>query len=99
MDNWYFKCYITKHSDRSSSQLDKAAAILAELKQPVVIAKVDADKYSRVASKHEIEYVCFIHISYYYNYFVESFSQYATCFLVKLSCSNQKKSIRYSLVW
>ncbi|XP_009794292.1 LOW QUALITY PROTEIN: protein disulfide-isomerase 5-2-like [Nicotiana sylvestris] len=43
------------HCKRLSPELDKAAAILAELKQPVVIAKVDADKYSRVASKHEID--------------------------------------------
>lgn len=65
-----FECDITKHSDKSSLQLDKASANLAVLKQPIVIAKVDADKYSRLASKYEIEYVCFTHISYYYNYFV-----------------------------
>lgn len=29
------------------------------MKEPIVIAKVDADKYSRLASKQEIEYVLF----------------------------------------
>lgn len=40
-------------------QLDEAAPILAKLKEPIVIAKVDADKFSRLASKQEIEYVLF----------------------------------------
>lgn len=34
-----------------------AAPILAELKKPIVIAKVNADKYTRLARKHEVEYV------------------------------------------
>lgn len=38
-------------------QLDAAAPILAKLKQPIVIAKLNADKYSRLARKIEIEYV------------------------------------------
>lgn len=42
-----------------SLQLDKAARILADLKQPISIAKIDADKYKRVGSKYDIEYVCF----------------------------------------
>lgn len=37
-------------------QLDAAAPILAKLKQPIVIAKLNADKYSRLARKLEIEY-------------------------------------------
>lgn len=37
-------------------QLDKAAAALAELEKPIVIAKVDADKYRRIGDKYEIEY-------------------------------------------
>lgn len=38
-------------------QLDAAAPVLAGLNEPIVIAKVDADKYRRLASKYEIEYV------------------------------------------
>ena len=38
-------------------QLDAAAPILAKLKQPIIIAKLNADKYSRLARKLEIEYV------------------------------------------
>ncbi|KAM3306097.1 protein disulfide-isomerase 5-2 isoform X1 [Capsicum chacoense] len=37
------------------SELNKAAVNLAVLKQPIVIAKVDAGKYSRLASKYEID--------------------------------------------
>lgn len=37
-------------------QLDEAAPILASLKEPIVIAKVNADKYTRLAKKHDIEY-------------------------------------------
>lgn len=36
-------------------QLDSAAPVLAALKEPVVIAKLNADKYRKVASKYEIE--------------------------------------------
>ncbi|MCD7451264.1 Protein disulfide isomerase [Datura stramonium] len=43
------------HCKRLSPELDKAAVNLAVLKQPVVIAKVDADKYSHLASKYEID--------------------------------------------
>ncbi|KAL3324164.1 hypothetical protein AABB24_038377 [Solanum stoloniferum] len=43
------------HCKRLSPELDKASVNLAVLKQPVVIAKVDADKYSRLASKYEID--------------------------------------------
>lgn len=38
-------------------QLDKAAPILAGLKPPIVVAKINADKYKKLASKHDIEYV------------------------------------------
>lgn len=37
-------------------QLDAAAPVLAGLNQPIVIAKVNADKYTRLASKYDIEY-------------------------------------------
>jgi protein disulfide-isomerase A1 len=37
-------------------QLDSAAPLLAALKEPVVIAKINADKYRKLASKYEIEY-------------------------------------------
>ncbi|KAH9757876.1 protein disulfide-isomerase 5-2 [Citrus sinensis] len=43
------------HCKRLAPQLDEAAPILAKLKEPIVIAKVDADKYSRLASKQEID--------------------------------------------
>ncbi|KAL8225679.1 hypothetical protein R6Q57_018236 [Mikania cordata] len=43
------------HCKRLSPELDKAAPMLSGLKKPVVIAKIDADKYSRIASKYEIE--------------------------------------------
>ncbi|KAJ4701093.1 Disulfide isomerase-like protein [Melia azedarach] len=43
------------HCKRLAPQLDEAAPILAALKEPIVIAKIDADKYSRLASKHEID--------------------------------------------
>ncbi|XP_071737839.1 protein disulfide-isomerase 5-2-like [Rutidosis leptorrhynchoides] len=43
------------HCKRLSPELDKAAPMLSGLKKPVVIAKIDADKYSRVASKYKID--------------------------------------------
>ncbi|XP_071716148.1 protein disulfide-isomerase 5-2-like [Rutidosis leptorrhynchoides] len=43
------------HCKRLSPELDKAAPMLSGLKKPVVIAKINADKYSRVASKYEID--------------------------------------------
>lgn len=37
--------------------MDAAAPLLASLKQPIVIAKVNADKYTSLARKYEVEYV------------------------------------------
>ncbi|KAK4433625.1 protein disulfide-isomerase 5-2 [Sesamum alatum] len=42
------------HCKRLAPQLAKAAHILAGLKQPIVVAKVDADKHRELASKHDI---------------------------------------------
>ncbi|XP_073275367.1 protein disulfide-isomerase 5-2-like isoform X1 [Primulina huaijiensis] len=36
-------------------ELDKAAPLLSGLKKPMVVAKVDADKYTSLASKHDID--------------------------------------------
>lgn len=38
-------------------QLDVAAPKLAELNEPIVIAKINADKYRKLATKYDIEYV------------------------------------------
>ncbi|KAL8232607.1 hypothetical protein R6Q57_002385 [Mikania cordata] len=43
------------HCKRLSPELDKAAPMVSGLKTPIVIAKIDADKYSRIASKYEID--------------------------------------------
>ncbi|XVE60773.1 hypothetical protein DITRI_Ditri05aG0154300 [Diplodiscus trichospermus] len=43
------------HCKRLSPQLDEAAPILAGLKEPIVIAKVNADKFTRLASKHDVD--------------------------------------------
>ncbi|KAL5558466.1 hypothetical protein UlMin_034677 [Ulmus minor] len=43
------------HCKRLAPQLDIAARLLASLKEPIVIAKVDADKYKRLGSKYEID--------------------------------------------
>ncbi|XP_062106074.1 protein disulfide-isomerase 5-2-like isoform X1 [Humulus lupulus] len=43
------------HCKRLAPQLDAAAPMLAALKEPIVIAKIDADKYSRLARKHDID--------------------------------------------
>ncbi|KAK8952507.1 Protein disulfide-isomerase 5-2 [Platanthera zijinensis] len=43
------------HCKKLSPVLDAAAPVLAKLNQPVVIAKLDADKYRKLASKHEID--------------------------------------------
>lgn len=43
------------HCKRLAPQLDKAASILADLKKPISIAKIDADKYKRVGSKYGID--------------------------------------------
>ncbi|KAK4490065.1 hypothetical protein RD792_000719 [Penstemon davidsonii] len=43
------------HCKRLAPELDKAAPILAGLKKPIIVAKVDADKYRKLASKHDID--------------------------------------------
>ncbi|KAG9136741.1 hypothetical protein Leryth_004512 [Lithospermum erythrorhizon] len=43
------------HCMRLNPELDKAAPILAGLKNPVIVAKVDADKYKSLSNKHNIE--------------------------------------------
>lgn len=43
------------HCKRLSPQLDEAAPILASLKEPIVIAKVNADKFTRLARKYDID--------------------------------------------
>ncbi|XP_021748281.1 protein disulfide-isomerase 5-2-like [Chenopodium quinoa] len=43
------------HCKRLSPELDAAAAALAGLEKPIVIAKIDADKYRRVGDKYEID--------------------------------------------
>ncbi|KAG0464641.1 hypothetical protein HPP92_018805 [Vanilla planifolia] len=43
------------HCKRLSPVLDAAAPVLAKLSQPIVIAKLDADKYRKLASKYEID--------------------------------------------
>ncbi|KAF3445371.1 hypothetical protein FNV43_RR10547 [Rhamnella rubrinervis] len=42
------------HCKRLSPQLDAAAPVLAALKQPIVIAKVNAEKFSHLAEKYEV---------------------------------------------
>lgn len=43
------------HCKRLAPELEKAAPVLAGLKQPIVVAKLDADKYRSLANKHEID--------------------------------------------
>nr|XP_010930795.1 protein disulfide isomerase-like 5-2 [Elaeis guineensis] len=43
------------HCKRLSPELDAAAPILAGLDKPIVIAKINADKYRKLATKHEID--------------------------------------------
>ncbi|KAF7820080.1 protein disulfide-isomerase 5-2 [Senna tora] len=43
------------HCKRLSPELDAAAPVLAALKEPIVIAKVDADKYTRLAQKYDVD--------------------------------------------
>ncbi|KAH7524972.1 hypothetical protein FEM48_Zijuj06G0175900 [Ziziphus jujuba var. spinosa] len=43
------------HCKRLSPQLDAAAPVLAALKQPIVIAKVNAEKFSRLAQKYDVD--------------------------------------------
>lgn len=49
-------CYLSD-SDISAVilQLDAAAPLLAQLDQPIMIAKINADKYRNLAAKYEIE--------------------------------------------
>ncbi|KAI5399994.1 protein disulfide-isomerase 5-2 [Lathyrus oleraceus] len=43
------------HCKRLSPELDAAAPVLAKLKEPILIAKVDADKHARLARKHDVD--------------------------------------------
>lgn len=43
------------HCKRLAPQLDAAAPLLADLKHPIVIAKLNADKFTSVARKYEID--------------------------------------------
>ncbi|KAJ3700371.1 hypothetical protein LUZ61_004076 [Rhynchospora tenuis] len=43
------------HCKRLAPELDAAAPVLAGLSKPIFIAKVDAEKYSKIASKYEID--------------------------------------------
>ncbi|GMI83234.1 ARABIDOPSIS THALIANA PROTEIN DISULFIDE ISOMERASE 8, PROTEIN DISULFIDE ISOMERASE 8, PDI-like 5-2 [Hibiscus trionum] len=43
------------HCKHLSPQLDQAASVLAGLKEPIIIAKVNADKFTRLASKHDVD--------------------------------------------
>ncbi|KAE9446399.1 hypothetical protein C3L33_21700, partial [Rhododendron williamsianum] len=43
------------HCKHLSPELDKAALVLAELGAPILIAKVNADKFTRLAHKYEID--------------------------------------------
>ncbi|KAJ3675199.1 hypothetical protein LUZ60_004241 [Juncus effusus] len=43
------------HCKRLSPELDLAAPVLAGLNEPIYIAKIDADKYSKIASKYQID--------------------------------------------
>jgi len=43
------------HCKRLNPELDAAAPILAKLKQPIIIAKLNADKYTRLARKLDID--------------------------------------------
>ncbi|CAA2998834.1 disulfide isomerase-like 5-2 [Olea europaea subsp. europaea] len=43
------------HCKRLAPELDKAAPVLAGLKKPIIVAKVNADKYKCLACKHEID--------------------------------------------
>jgi len=37
--------------------LDVVAPVLVNFKKPVVLVKVNADKYTRLAMKHEVKYI------------------------------------------
>ncbi|XP_027366421.1 protein disulfide-isomerase 5-2 [Abrus precatorius] len=43
------------HCKRLSPELDAAAPVLSVLKEPIIIAKVDAEKHSRLAKKFEVD--------------------------------------------
>lgn len=43
------------HCKRLNPELDAAAPVLAGLKKPIIIAKVNADKYTRLASKYDVD--------------------------------------------
>lgn len=43
------------HCKRLAPELDAAAPVLSGLKEPIAIAKVDADKYRRLGNKYEID--------------------------------------------
>ncbi|XP_004496377.1 protein disulfide-isomerase 5-2 [Cicer arietinum] len=43
------------HCKRLSPELDAAAPVLAKLKEPIVIGKIDADKYTRLARKYDVD--------------------------------------------
>ncbi|KAL1332882.1 hypothetical protein HN51_061651 [Arachis hypogaea] len=43
------------HCKRLSPELDAAAPVLATLKDPIVIAKVDADKHTGLAKKYDVD--------------------------------------------
>ncbi|KAL6530066.1 Protein disulfide-isomerase 5-2 [Orobanche minor] len=43
------------HCNRLAPELERAAHVLAGLRQPIVVAKVDADKYKKLASKHDVD--------------------------------------------
>ncbi|KAG6699269.1 hypothetical protein I3842_08G059800 [Carya illinoinensis] len=46
---------MVRHCKRLSPQLDEAAPTLSSLKEPIVIAKVNADKFTRLARKYDID--------------------------------------------
>ncbi|XP_047947118.1 protein disulfide-isomerase 5-2-like isoform X2 [Salvia hispanica] len=43
------------HCNRLMPELERAAPVLAGLRQPIVVAKVDADKHKKLASKHNVD--------------------------------------------
>ncbi|XP_057789697.1 protein disulfide isomerase-like 5-2 [Salvia miltiorrhiza] len=43
------------HCNRLAPELERAAPVLAGLRQPIVVAKVDADKHKKLASKHDVD--------------------------------------------
>ncbi|XP_073004372.1 protein disulfide isomerase-like 5-2 [Typha latifolia] len=43
------------HCKRLSPELDTAAPVLAGMSEPILIAKINADKYTKLASKYEID--------------------------------------------